>query len=269
MKQFVVEDPAELKLSEKSIFSLFNDSFGFPLSQKVWEWAYINNPSGHPVVALAYDNERLVGHYAAIPFPLKNGKGQTRDAFLSMTTMVHPEYRKYGLFVKLAEMAYEVLKRREADLVCGFPNSMSAPGFKKRLGWKLDEPSHLIKTSKEIILRSMSEVPALSSSCSSFYLDMSSSVVKNWRFSRPDVSYDIKDGLVTKTFGDEIDLIYLESRECLANLPDGKDINILVPDSAFELKRFSSDAYMFGFRALSERSLDDEFAQQMFMSDVF
>ncbi|WP_282041290.1 GNAT family N-acetyltransferase [Halomonas alimentaria] len=269
MKYIVVNDAGELNLHSQAIFLLFQESFGFSLDKRLWEWAYIENPNGNPVVALAYDDKKLVGHYAAIPFPLSNGKGECRNAFLSMTTMVHPEYRKYGLFVKLAEMSYDVLREKAADLVCGFPNSMSAPGFKKRLSWELDEPRHLIKTTKDILLKNISEIPVLTNSDGAFCLDIKRKKVKEWRFSKPGMSYDVKEGLVTKSFGDEIDVIFLESLEWLDRLPEGKNINILVPDSSLELKKFSYDTYLFGFIPLNMRSANDCFVQQMFMSDVF
>lgn len=269
MKFIIIEDPVELSHHAKGIFSLFQDSFGFPLDEKLWEWAYIKNPNGNPVVALAYDEKEIVGHYAVIAFPLVNDKGEKRNSYLSMTTMVHPAYRKYGLFVKLAEATYSFLTDKDADLVCGFPNSMSAPGFKKRLGWSLSEPRYLVKTSKRNLLENVDEVEGLSESDEAFYLNLNDDKVKEWRFSKPGASYEIRDGLVTKSFKDEVDVVLLESVDFLSALPNDKDINILVPDSSVELKKYSYDSYLFGFRALSERSKKDTFIQQMFMSDVF
>ena len=51
-------------------------------------------------------------------------------------TMTAPSYQKKGLFTKLAKKTYEISKNRGIELIFGFPNTNSYPGFKSKLEWE-------------------------------------------------------------------------------------------------------------------------------------
>ncbi len=53
----------------------------------------------------------------------------------SMDTMTHPDYQGQGVFTKLAEACYDIAAARGFEILYGFPNPLSYPGFVKRLGW--------------------------------------------------------------------------------------------------------------------------------------
>ena len=76
-------------------------------------------------------------------------KQKVLAAVVSMTTMVDMAYRKYGIFVDQANEVYEKANELGYKFVCGFPNKKSAPGFKKRLEWTLDEDLIVTKFSFE------------------------------------------------------------------------------------------------------------------------
>lgn len=50
-------------------------------------------------------------------------------------TMTSPEHQKKGLFTRLAKETYKKSKEEGIELVFGFPNENSAPGFTKKLDW--------------------------------------------------------------------------------------------------------------------------------------
>ena len=96
-----ISDRKELISHEDSIRGLFYHSFGRAISSEVWRWFYVDNPSGSSYVSLCYENDQLIGHYAAIPLMLSESSSPVR-AYLSMTTMIHPLGRGRGLFTDLA-----------------------------------------------------------------------------------------------------------------------------------------------------------------------
>jgi hypothetical protein len=49
--------------------------------------------------------------------------------------MTHPDYRRQGMFERLANELYEELGESDVPLTYGFPNENSLGGFTKKLGW--------------------------------------------------------------------------------------------------------------------------------------
>lgn len=62
-------------------------------------------------------------------------KGQIYLVAQSGDTMTHPNHARKGLFTKLAKHTYEYCKQIGVNLVFGFPNQNSYPGFVKNLSW--------------------------------------------------------------------------------------------------------------------------------------
>jgi hypothetical protein len=50
-------------------------------------------------------------------------------------TMTHPNHGRKGLFTELAKNTFQLAKDKGIQLIFGFPNSHSFPGFQKRLNW--------------------------------------------------------------------------------------------------------------------------------------
>lgn len=119
---------------ERAICALFETVFGRPMSLDYWAWRYRDHPSGGPYAELCWDGERLAGHYAVCAADLAV-RGERRRACLSMTTMVHPDYRGQGLFERSAEQLYARLDAEGFAMVMGFPNAQSNRGFIGKLGW--------------------------------------------------------------------------------------------------------------------------------------
>jgi len=116
---------------------VFGDLDPVRLSAPTWQWQFRRNPAGEAFCALAEDHGRIVGQYAVIPTRFCVQGKETRFA-LSCDTMIHPDYRRQGLFSALAR---EVYRRIESEAristVWGFPNKASLPGFTRHLNWRL------------------------------------------------------------------------------------------------------------------------------------
>lgn len=76
-----------------------------------------------------FDGKQLIGYIGICCF---GGTG----APLEITGMVHPEYRRQGVFTRLHELVIAECKRRNADSILGLCDKKSVPGqkFLKRVG---------------------------------------------------------------------------------------------------------------------------------------
>ncbi|UZD64739.1 GNAT family N-acetyltransferase [Marinobacter sp. AN1] len=264
-----IKDKGELLKYKSDILKLFSQVFDEELSEDLWRWAYIDNPFGDPSVSLCLD-EGVVGHYAAIPYPLEDNARNEYSAFLSMTTMVASSHRKYGLFTKLATATYQELRDRGADWVMGFPNEMSAPGFRKRLDWTVLDADYVVSVNRKQLLEvaesiksHMDEMPR------TLTANLSEESVRTWRLSKPGADYKWTNGVAYKTFGDQVDVMYYEDVECLRELPESPLYNILVPRDVVKNMEVVSFEYQFGGIGLNKDFSPEHVRRQMCMSDVF
>jgi len=126
---------------EKQILNLrqvvFGDLDPVRLKESTWRWQFQNNPSGKAICFVAKSNGKIVGQYVTIPTRFSIQGKETLLAF-SCDTMIHPGYRRQGMFSALARELYDSLETHPAiNLVWGFPNDQSLPGFTGKLGWRM------------------------------------------------------------------------------------------------------------------------------------
>ncbi len=278
-----VHDTKALEEHREQIANLFFLCFGVPLDPGIWAWAYLSNPCGFPYVNLAYADDVLVGHYAIIP--LKFIVGNCRHSVaLSMTTMVHPSHRKSGLFSELANATYRQAVVDGTAAVFGFPNNNSAPGFRKRLNWEIDEKWGIVAVPVSLRIGQRVEPKLVSSDefralfkapTEAAFLDLSDPELLTWRLAKPGTQYTLlrveKELFIVKPYGDSLDLVYHSSVEqnilsavsIYANSYEYKTINIFgcLSDGADQ-----KTSYRFGFRCFDTALT---FKPQLIFSDVF
>lgn len=265
MKTLTVTRKQALLEHRPVIEDLFFNSFGQRALGNIWDWAYLDNPNGEPVVSLCYDDGRLVGHYAIVPMPL-SCKDVHKRSYVSMTTMVAESHRKFGLFTQLAQECYRIAAEGGADFVFGFPNSQSTPGFRKRLDWILPESDYVATIDKSTLLAaaktgSFDKTGLLG-------LDLNDPVIRTWRLSRPGSNYTFEQGLAFKRHQDTVDLLWWDAPEALASLPDDVSVNVLVSvNSGLEPNR----QFDYQFGGIGLRSAFDATAinREMAISDLF
>lgn len=105
-----------------------------PRSRGFDHWRYVTCPQGACPGVLAMDGDRAAGFYTVWPVRMKLGSQAVLGA-QSMDTMTHPDYRGRGLFVALARECYALAASKGYDVLYGFPNGNSYPGFIRRLNW--------------------------------------------------------------------------------------------------------------------------------------
>ena len=260
-KKLIINSKIELLKYKEKIFELYKNSFNNAIDEDLWQWAYINNPNGDPLVSLYFDGEKLVGHYAVIPmrflYQQKNING-----VLSMTTMVDVSYRKYGVFVDQARDIYEQAKDLGYKFVCGFPNKKSAPGFKKRLGWTLEENLYVAKLNYDELQNCNKNI---TSDSISFNIKDKENI--NWRLRKPNQNYFNKHNNIIKKFEEDFDLVFNNLNTSM--LDKDKEFNLLLDSKIqkyLDKKKFD---YIFGYR-IFDSSLDGVvFKKDLVISDVF
>ncbi len=124
------------KGDEKQILELFGHAFApRQLSLPYWSWRFQDNPYGPAVIELAWQNDRLVAHYAVTRLMMRIA-GETLCAGLTGTVMTHRDFRGRGLLSALGRKAYQDMADQGIKLVWGFPNSTSHRTFVRDLHWR-------------------------------------------------------------------------------------------------------------------------------------
>lgn len=268
--QIVDVDNSQALESYRSVIAeLFLTAFGKPLDPDLWTWAYLDNPFGQPLVSMAFHEGQLVGHYAVVPMDLKNDKGAFKG-YLSMTTMVHSDYRRHQLFRSLAERVYQRIEQRgEPAMVFGFPNNQSAPGFIKRLEWTVSEAFHVVALQPEDLPQAQQLLADLSAS--SYRLSLTDPLVAAWRCAKPKQSWQLINGIGIKPHQEGLDLMYLAPEASLAALDLTGPLHAIMPVSSKQAEELGweiSFPYRFGYRTFNTQH-EPTFSVQMCMSDIF
>jgi len=116
---------------------LYQVVFGREFPEEVWKWKYIENPFGDsdgPLIYLAESNNQIVGARSLLPTMVTIEDGQTRRALRACqfnNAMVHPDFRRQGIFLKATKYSDEDARRKGYQLNYGYPNNQSLPGHMK------------------------------------------------------------------------------------------------------------------------------------------
>jgi len=114
----------------EQLVELFHVCFDDEMSPDAWDWKHLRNPSVPPgdEVIVALDGGKIVG---ARPFMFADmWLGDKKvTAAQHCDTMVHPEYRKQGIFGRMGRLSLQWLRDNGCALSYGFPGPMSRPGF--------------------------------------------------------------------------------------------------------------------------------------------
>jgi GNAT superfamily N-acetyltransferase len=115
---------------------LFRASFGIDMSLSSIQKKFSTESFGASYIGyLAYTPDRQPSAYYGVYPCLISYNGQKYLAAQSGDTMTHPAHQGKGLFTQLARKTYELCKMEGIQLVYGFPNQNSYPGFINKLAW--------------------------------------------------------------------------------------------------------------------------------------
>lgn len=257
--KILINDKKELLKYKEQILELFLHSFGHEMDENLWNWAYMDNPNGNPIVSLYFDNNKLVGHYAVIPIKFTHNQ-KTIDAVLSMTTMVDASYRKYGIFVEQANEVYDKAAELGYKFVYGFPNKKSAPGFKKRLDWIIDDSLCVYSLSYDDL-----QQVKIKDHSSLISFDIKDEGNLHWRLNKPGCSYFRNGSNILKKFDNKVDIVF--SGINFSTLDRNGRYNLLLPVGlTIGNKEFD---YIFGHKLFDHSLSGLDFKKDLIMSDIF
>lgn len=127
-------DASHYKSLQQLLFAAFDQEL--PLSR--FEHKYNTARFGCMHIGyIAYHDETAepAAYYGVFPC-LGTINGKSTLMAQSGDTMTNPKHGRKGLFVALANATYALAKEENIEVVFGFPNANSFPGFKKRLNWQ-------------------------------------------------------------------------------------------------------------------------------------
>ena len=133
-----------LDLSEKGIEDISNLLKISSLNRvnktpQLLNWQYNLNPLGKAIGYNAYIDQPLVAHYVNQPILATIDGGQVKG-LLSFNIATHPNHRKKGLFIKLANLTYQLAKSQGYKFVIGVANENSIHGLTNKLGHQIIKP---------------------------------------------------------------------------------------------------------------------------------
>lgn len=262
--KFVTEKD-ELLGYKNEIFDLFEHCFNRKMQNELWEWQYLKNPVGNSLVSLCFDGNTLVGHYATIQLPIIVND-QSNKALLSVGSMVHNSYRKYGVFIHQGEHLYSSVKN-EFLCVIGFPNKMALPARKKRLAWTIDETDYVALVTKKQLVESV-EFNEILNSKRNIELDTMKNNFMQWRLSKPSTRYEQHDSVIIKKFDDNQDIVYIQNGYS-KYLNDDCQYYVLCDGTIESLKQYKAFDYPFGYRVFTGDDKAYTFKKDLLLSDVF
>lgn len=116
------------------ILQLYHKVFGKKLNTEVWEWKYNGLSPNKKLIFLAFNNSICIGHYALMPYTL-NAKGKDLESYVSLDSMVHPDYQRKGVFRGLVEYANKKYHSLNEPCIT-FLNENSISIYTKIFDWK-------------------------------------------------------------------------------------------------------------------------------------
>ncbi len=106
---------------ERAVLDLWHVAFGKELDPELWRWKYVDNPFGMRVlVCRDPSGEIAVVMYSGVPYRAW-WKGRLVEIVQLMDIMSHPDYRKTGLFIKAAEVFFDLFAGGDSVLYYGIP----------------------------------------------------------------------------------------------------------------------------------------------------
>lgn len=103
---------------------------------ELYKWLFaenIFNPQGNHFFHVAKDGDKVIASDCLLPIPLVI-HGQDYMAAWSIKTMTHPDYQRQGIFRAMTEHNIAKAKELGIDIILGFANANSFPGYEK-FGW--------------------------------------------------------------------------------------------------------------------------------------
>lgn len=123
-------------------------------------WKYRGkNPSGFGTNYFAYINDKIIGHFGAVPLKYIVNKKIAKGA-CSIAMMIEPQWQNKGLIKFVGDEVFKELKKKSIKFVYGYPNDRSFDLHLKF--WKyfkiIDQKNFVLKKNKKFLIREKIEI---------------------------------------------------------------------------------------------------------------
>ena len=103
-------------------------------SEEFWRWKHELNPFGPSLVLVAENENGIIGLRTLMKWRFRHLE-KTIDAFRPVDTVVHPAWRRKGIFEGLTTLAIEnISAKTNSNFLFNTPNKVSGRGYEK-MGW--------------------------------------------------------------------------------------------------------------------------------------
>lgn len=124
------------EIINERINELYKKVFKYDFSD-YFDWWYLDNPNGKSIGLVAYDGEKVVGHFAVSPITI-NIKGTISKQLISLAAMVDADYQGMGIFKKLGnELFGHLIDNTDYNFIIAFPNDNSLRVHLDTLNYRL------------------------------------------------------------------------------------------------------------------------------------
>jgi len=106
------------------------------LDPRFWKWEFVDGPDGKALLYLAENGDKLAGHFADIPRRF-SVNGEVLLGTLSLDLMVHPDYRRKGIFAEMGRYAAQRVKEEKGFFMTAFPIRKETIGGLLKIGWEV------------------------------------------------------------------------------------------------------------------------------------
>ena len=116
------------------VFALLDRVRGYELDPAEFDWWFDGNPVGPRTIALAEEDERVVGVLGASHYRAVVG-GREEIATLPLWAVTDPAFQGRGIFQRLNGEVERAARETGAALELGFTNKLAGPIYIAKLGW--------------------------------------------------------------------------------------------------------------------------------------
>jgi hypothetical protein len=126
------KSPSELKITGDLLNQVFQRRH---FSPEFLRWQYYDNPAGEAIAFNAYDDNLLVGHYAAQP-AISKIEGFERRGLVLVNAGISNKYQGKGVWGKLNKLVTEEAEKQSYTFMVATPNKNSMPIFTGKFGFR-------------------------------------------------------------------------------------------------------------------------------------